>query len=295
MAPRFVAVCRRVDFADDRDVPFQTRSDRFPEAGSRAPCWRRSSARSVPIAAPVAGVQPIARRRFYRETGPVKRTRVNHMIRLSPIRLIGPENEQIGVVETHDAIRRAEEAGLDLVEVVPDSRPPVCKIMDYGKYKYELSKKEQKNRAAAKQNELKEIRLGRSVKIDKHDVQIRVDQARKFLLAGHKVQFTQRFRGREMQHKELGIERLAEIVESLSDIAKVDTPPRWMGRQASLILSPDKNKVIAYKKALEAKGEAPVDFEAEAAKIEADLGPDDEPDHDHEDARDDEVNAESRG
>ena len=204
------------------------------------------------------------------------------MIRLSPIRLIGPDNEQIGVVETHDAIRRAEEIGLDLVEVVPDSRPPVCKIMDYGKYKYELSKKEQKNRAAAKQNELKELRLGRSVKIDKHDVQIRVDQARKFLLAGHKVQFTQRFRGREMQHKELGIERLADIVESLSDIAKVDTPPRWMGRQASLILSPDKNKVAAFKRAREeeaaAKGEAPVDFEAEAAKIEAEIGQDD--DHD---------------
>src|SRR5690606_13314072 len=107
----------------------------------------------------------IARRRFYREAGPVQRTRVNHMIRISPIRLIGPDNEQIGVVETSEALRMAQEAGLDLVEVVASSRPPVCKIMDYGKYKYELSKKDQKSRSSSKQAELKEIRLGRSVKI----------------------------------------------------------------------------------------------------------------------------------
>lgn len=173
------------------------------------------------------------------------------MIRISPIRLIGADNEQIGVVETHEALRMAEAKGLDLVEIVPDSRPPVCKIMDYGKYKYELSQKERKNNAKSKRMEIKEIRLGRSVKIDPHDVQIRVDQARRFLIAGHKVQITQRFRGREMMHRQLGLERLAEIVEQLSDVAKVESPPRWLGRAASLMLAPDKAKIEVYKHKLE--------------------------------------------
>jgi len=169
------------------------------------------------------------------------------MIRLSPIRVIGPEGEQIGVIETSEAMRMAEEAGLDLVEIVPDQRPPICKIMDYGKYKYELSKKQKKG-SAAKQMEVKEIRLGRSVKIDPHDVKIRIEQARKFLLQGHKVLVTQRFRGREMQHRELGINHLREVFDALSDIAKVEQEPRWAGRSASILLAPDKPKVEAYKR-----------------------------------------------
>lgn len=173
---------------------------------------------------------------------------MNHMIRITPIRVIGPDNEQIGVIETSEALRMAQEQGLDLVEISPDVRPPVCKIMDYGKHKYELSKKQQKSRASSKSTELKEIRLGRSVKIDPHDVQIRVDQTRRFLMAGHKVQITQRFRGREMAHKELGIERLASICDQLADIAKVEVPPRWMGRQASIIVAPDRQKVEAAKR-----------------------------------------------
>ncbi len=170
------------------------------------------------------------------------------MIRISPIRVIGPDNEQIGVIETHEALNMAREQGLDLVEISPDVRPPVCKIMDYGKFKYDQSKKQQKNRASSKTTEMKEIRLGRSIKIDKHDVQIRVDQSRRFLMAGHKVQITQRFRGREMAHKELGIERLASICDDLSDVAKVEVAPRWMGRQASIILAPDKTKIDALKR-----------------------------------------------
>jgi len=201
---------------------------------------------------------------------------VNYLIRISPIRLIGPDNEQIGVIETHEAMRMAEAQGLDLVEIVPDSRPPVCKIMDYGKYKYELSQKERKNSAKSKSMELKEIRLGRSIKIDPHDVQIRVDQARRFLLAGHKVQITQRFRGREMMHRQLGIERLADIVDDLSDIAKVESPPRWLGRAASLMLAPDKTKIESYKRHLEqekqellAKGKAIQEDEMSLAELEA--------------------------
>lgn len=175
---------------------------------------------------------------------------MNHMIRISPIRLIGPDNEQVGVVETSEALRMAEAAGMDLVEIVPDARPPVCRIMDYGKFKYEQSKKEKGSRAAGKAAEMKEIRLGRSVKIDPHDVQIRIDQARKFLMAGHKVLVTQRFRGREMAHKELGLEHLYEVAKALEDVAKVEQPPRWAGRSASIVLAPDRNKVDAIKRKL---------------------------------------------
>ncbi len=203
------------------------------------------------------------------------------MIRISPIRLIGAEGEQVGVVDTRDAMRMAQEAGLDLVEIVPDTRPPVCKIMDYGKYKYEQSKR--KDNKTTGQQEIKEVRLGRSVKIDPHDVQIRVNQARRFLMQGHKVQITQRFRGREMVHKELGLERLAEIVEQLSDIAKVEMAPRWVMRQASIVLAPDKNKVEAAKRKKakddQAEKDADAELDAQIAKLDAaDTGVDDDDD-----------------
>lgn len=198
------------------------------------------------------------------------------MIRITPIRLIDAEGEQVGVVETAEAQRMAQEAGLDLVEISPDIRPPVCKIMDYGKYKYELSKRENKG---AKQAELKEIRLGRSIKIDPHDVGIRVDQSRRFLIAGHKVQLTQRFRGREMAHKELGIERLHQICIDLADVAKVEMSPRWTGRQASIVLAPDKPKIEAYKRKLAAEGkeheENLEELEAQIAAQNAEVGDDD--------------------
>jgi translation initiation factor IF-3 len=166
---------------------------------------------------------------------------------MSPIRVIGADGSQIGVVETPQAIRMAEEQGLDLVEISPDTRPPVCKIMDFGKFKYEQSK--QNKNKGAKASELKEVRLGRSVKIDPHDVEIRVKQARRFLMDGHKVMITQKFKGREMAHRELGVNRLREIRDKLSDIAKCETEPRWMGPQASIIMAPDKHKAEAAKRA----------------------------------------------
>ncbi len=192
------------------------------------------------------------------------------MIRISPIRVIGPDNEQIGVIETSEAMRLADQAGLDLVEISPDARPPVCKIMDYGKFKYEQSKKEQKSRAASKATEMKEVRLGRSAKIDIHDVRIRIDQARRFLMAGHKVLVAQRFRGREIAHKEIGLERLKMFADSLSDIAKVEQTPRWMGRQASIILAPDKPKVEAVKRRLAKEKAAREGITEEAAAAAAD-------------------------
>lgn len=175
------------------------------------------------------------------------------MIRISPIRVIGPDNEQIGILETLEALRIAGEHGLDLVEVAPNSRPPVCRIMDYGKYKYDQSKRQKKNKARSA--EMKQIRLGRSVKIDDHDVGIRVKQARKFLEAGHKVQITQRFRGREIVHKELGLERLVQVAKELADVAKIEVPPRWAGRQASIILAPDQHITRSLEKVSEVEAE----------------------------------------
>ncbi len=201
------------------------------------------------------------------------------MIRITPIRLIDENGEQRGVVETSEAMRMAQAAGLDLVEVVADSRPPVCKIMDYGKHKYEQSKKEAKARTHG--NELKEIRLGRSIKIDPHDVQIRVDQARRFLMAGHKVQITQRFRGREMMHKQLGEERLLQICQDLSDVAKIDVAPKGMGRSITLVLSPDKDKIKTIKAKLEQEGKAmEEDLEALEAQVAAQNAEDEGDDQD---------------
>lgn len=161
----------------------------------------------------------------------------------------------VGIVETIEALRRAYDAGLDLVEVAPDSDPPVCRILDFGKYKYELAKKEKAAKAKSKALELKEVRLGRSMKIDPHDIEIRLNQARRFLLDGHKVQIVQNFRGREVVHRQRGEERMKDIVEQLSDIAKLETPPRMAGRRMTMILAPDKVKVEAYKRSQAKQGE----------------------------------------
>jgi translation initiation factor IF-3 len=228
--------------------------------------------------------------------GPVQRTRINHMIRLSPIRLIDQDGNQMGVVETHEAMRMAQESGLDLVEISPEARPPVCKIMDYGKYKYDLSKKEQKGKTPG--NELKEIRLGRSIKIDPHDVAIRVNQARRFLMAGHKVQITQRFRGREMAHRHLGEVRLQGVCQDLADIAKIEMSPRTMGRAISLVLAPDRVKIEQIKAKLAKEGkQAEEDIEkleaevaAQNARIEAEEDGDD-----HDDAEVDDKKSKKRG
>lgn len=178
-----------------------------------------------------------------------RRERINDMIRFSPLRVIGPDNEQLGVIPLEEAKRLAHEAGLDLVEISPDSRPPVCKIMDFGRYKYEQSKKEKRSAGGSKKSELKEVRLGRSLKIDPHDVEIRVEQARGFILDGHKVQFVQPMRGREFQYREQGIARLREIEQRFSDIGKVEMPPKFTGRAVIMIISGDRSKIQVYKKA----------------------------------------------
>jgi translation initiation factor IF-3 len=187
-----------------------------------------------------------------RPTGP----RMNERIRITPIRLIDENGDQAGVVETQDALRRARDLGMDLVEMAADSRPPVCRIMDYGRYKYEQSKKEKANKAKSKVSELKEVRLGRSMKIDPHDIAIRMRQARKFLLEGHKVQIVQQFRGREMAHRNRGDERMRDIIAQLEELGKVETEPRMAGRRMSVIIGPDKRKIDTYRRKMEAEGKA---------------------------------------
>ncbi|MCL2701174.1 MAG: translation initiation factor IF-3 [Phycisphaerae bacterium] len=166
-----------------------------------------------------------------------KNLRVNEQIRISPIRLIDENEGQIGIIEVRDALHRAREAGLDLVEVSPMSRPPVCRIMDYGKWKYAQRKKEQKSKAARKETELKEIRI-KTPKIGDHDLEIKIGHAREFISRGDRVQFTLRFRGRELAHMDEGYRIFQHIREVLSDVAKVDQAPRAEGKRIAMVLTP---------------------------------------------------------
>ena len=161
--------------------------------------------------------------------------RVNHRIRVPQIRLIDEEGEQVGIVATADALRRADEAGLDLVEVSPNSRPPVCRIMDFGKFKYQQQKKEQKGKGSSKSSQLKEIRVRPA--IDKHDLEYRLENARKFLTQGHKVQVVCIFRGRQMRHPEHGSDVMRQVSEALGDICKIESAPKLIGRRMTMLLT----------------------------------------------------------
>ena len=153
----------------------------------------------------------------------------------------------VGIVELDEAKQRAAQAGLDLVEISPDARPPVVRIMDFGKFKYEQAKKEKQSKTKSKAGEMKEVRLGRSMKIDPHDVEIRVNQARQFLMEGYRVIFVQNFRGRELAYKGRGDKRMDEIATALADIGRVELAPRLNGKRMSMILVPDRAKVDAKK------------------------------------------------
>lgn len=171
-----------------------------------------------------------------RDTG--KKLRVNEQIRISPIRLIDENEEQVGVIELDDARSRARDADLDLVEVAPQARPPVCRIMDYGKWKYQQKKKESKAKSHAKQSELKEVRLRPN--IDDHDLSIKMAKAREFLEEGDKVQFTMLFRGRQMVHRDLALQLMQDLAADLGTLGKIEAAPRLMGRRMTMMLAPDK-------------------------------------------------------
>ncbi|MEM9320017.1 MAG: translation initiation factor IF-3 [Pseudomonadota bacterium] len=167
-----------------------------------------------------------------RETGP----RVNDRIRAPEIRLIGADGENVGVVTPTRAMSMAEEVGLDLVEISPNAEPPVCKIMDFGKFKYEQQKRESEARKKQKTIEVKEVKLRPGT--DDHDFERKVSDAIKFLEKGDKVKVTLRFRGREMAHQNLGRDLLERVADKIEGIGKIENMPKMEGRQMVMMIGP---------------------------------------------------------
>ncbi len=161
--------------------------------------------------------------------------KINHRIDSRDVRLIGADGENVGVVPTRQALAMAEEAGLDLVEISPDAKPPVAKILDYGKFKFQEQKKAAEARKKQKIIEIKELKL--RPMIDDHDFDVKMRSARRFFEEGDKVKVTLRFRGREMDHQDLGYKLLQKVKAELADSSKVEMEPRSEGRQIIMILS----------------------------------------------------------
>ena len=160
---------------------------------------------------------------------------INEQIRDREVRLIGPDGAQLGIVSARDAMAKAQEAGLDLVKIAPQAKPPVCKIIDYGKYRYELARKEKEARKKQKTIDVKEVRL--SPNIDTNDLKTKVNAARKFLSKGDRVKVTLRFRGREMAHMSSSRHVLDDFADLLSDIATVEKAPKVEGRSMTMFLT----------------------------------------------------------
>ncbi len=160
---------------------------------------------------------------------------INEQIRDKEIRLIGEDGEQLGIMSSREAMKLAREADLDLVKIAPTAKPPVCKIIDYGKYRYELARKEKEAKKKQKVIDVKEIRL--SPNIEENDINTKANMARKFLVKGDKVKVALRFRGREMAHMQSSKHVLDDFAEKLSDIAVVDKPPKLEGRSMIMFLA----------------------------------------------------------
>ncbi|TRW98432.1 translation initiation factor IF-3 [Paracoccus sp. M683] len=167
-----------------------------------------------------------------RDTGP----RVNERIRVSEIRLIGPDGENVGVVPPSVGLQMAEEAGLDLVEISPNATPPVCKVMDLGKFKYEQQKREAEARKKQKIIEIKEVKFRPGT--DTHDYDVKMRSVMKFLEGGDKVKITLRFRGREMAHQDLGLDLLTRVRDDVGEAGKIESMPKLEGRQMVMMIAP---------------------------------------------------------
>jgi len=165
----------------------------------------------------------------------IQSPRINRRIRIPQVRVINDEGEQLGVIPTSEALAMAEERGLDLVEVSPKARPPVCKIMDYGKYMYQLNKRAKEAKKRQHVTVVKEVKM--RPKIEPHDYDFKVRHAREFLAAGDKVKMTVIFRGRELAHKELGRRLMERAIEDLSDAANVEVAIRAEGRSMVMVLA----------------------------------------------------------
>lgn len=167
--------------------------------------------------------------------------RINREIRAEKIRVVSEDGALLGVMTPREAILQAEQAGLDLVEIAPNAKPPVCKIIDYGKFRYHQTKKEKDSRKSQHQVKVKEIKL--KPNIDVHDFQTKVKHAREFITKGNKVRITCMFRGREMLHLNLGEKVVLRFCEELADIAAPESPPKQMGKSLSTVLNPTGKKV----------------------------------------------------
>jgi translation initiation factor IF-3 len=195
-----------------------------------SPCERAGETIPARFFVPLAGGGDI------KEREKEKRVRVNEQIRLPEIRVIDAEGNQLGVLPTQEALKMADEQGLDLVEIAPTSRPPVCKIMDYGKFKYEQSKKARESKKKQHMTHLKEIKI--RPKIEEHDLQFKLRNAEKFLTDKDKVKVTVIFRGREMEHMETGRKILQRIVTQFAEIAVIEKDAVQVGKMLSMILGP---------------------------------------------------------
>ncbi len=189
--------------------------------------------------------------------------RHNEQIRISPIFLINDKEEKVGSTSTAEALRMAREAGLDLVEVAPTARPPVCRIMDYGKWRYQQQKKEDKSRASSRGGQLKELKF-KTVKIGDHDLMIKINHAKEFLKEGNKVQFTLQFKGREMAHLELGRDIFTKIKTELWPFSKIERDSKMEGRRMTLVLQPDHKQPGAKQPVPAPAGQKPPAFAAGA-------------------------------
>ena len=163
---------------------------------------------------------------------------INEQIRDREVRLIGPDGAQLGIVSAREAMAKAQEAGLDLVKIAPQAKPPVCKIIDYGKYRYELARKEKEARKKQKVIDIKEIRF--SPNIDTNDLNTKINAARKFIEKGSKVKVSMRFRGREIAHTEGSMHVLTDFAKELEDIAVIEKAPKMEGRTMSMFLTEKK-------------------------------------------------------
>lgn len=166
--------------------------------------------------------------------------KVDREIRASKVRVIDENGEQLGVILLRDALERADEAGLNLVEIAPNADPPVCKIIDYGKFRYQKTKRDKDNRKSQHLTKMKEVKL--KPNIDKNDLEVKINRAKKFLSQGHKVKFTCMFRGREIVHSDVGRALVDRICEQLEDIATPEAGAKMMGRSLGLVLAPTPSK-----------------------------------------------------
>jgi translation initiation factor IF-3 len=166
----------------------------------------------------------------------VKYVRVNEKIFAKTLRIIGPQGEQLGIFPKELALKKADEAGLDLVEVAPAANPPVCRIMDFSKYRYEQEKREREVKKHQRQAQLKEIRL--SPRIDMHDYEIKLNHIKEFLEKKHKVRIRMFFRGREFAHRDLGNRVISRLIQDIDKIGKVDKEPIMLGKALIMVLGP---------------------------------------------------------